>query len=255
MIEFCKRMAKRSVFIDGLIKLKSLWASPNSQTDEAQIIKKLARRFNAPKFFVEFGFSGWEFNCSSLINDWRGLLIDGDDYNVKIGKIILRKEIHVEKMWLTLEGMDYIYKFVNKEKLGVLSVDIDGNDYWFLEKLIGLKPSIIIAEYNSSFGLKPVTVPYDPLFDRLKKHESHTYFGASLTALNHLATKNGYSLLEISSNGVSAFFVRDDLLGIDDIVLKPEFAFREKYFEDGSRPSQQWEAIKHLDFIDVTQHA
>ncbi len=113
MIEFCKRMAKRSVFIDGLIKLKSLWVSPNSQTDEAQIIKKLARRFDAPKFFVEFGFSGWEFNCSSLINDWRGLLIDGDDYNVKIGKIILRKEIHVEKMWLTLEGMDYIYKFLD----------------------------------------------------------------------------------------------------------------------------------------------
>jgi hypothetical protein len=99
-----------------------------------------------------------------------------------------------------------------------------------------------------------VTVPYDPNFDRRKKDESGTYYGASLSAINNLANRNGYSLIEVSNSGVNAFFVRKDLLTVDDIELKPDLAFREKYFLDGSRPSQQWAKIKHLAFVDVTKN-
>jgi hypothetical protein len=152
-----------------------------------------------------------------------------------------------------LESLDFICDYAKSKEVGILSVDVDGNDYWFLEKLIHIKPAVIIAEYNSSFGLKPITVPYDPNFDRTKKHESWTYFGVSLSAINHIANQNGYSLIEVTNSGVNAFFVRNDLLTGDDYELKPECAFREKSFSDGSRPSQQWEKIKHLEYVDVTK--
>ena len=123
---------------------------------------------------------------------------------------------------------------------------------------------MIIAEYNSSFGLRPVSVEYDPIFDRNKKHVSGMYFGASLTALSHLAEQNGYSLIEVGNTGINAFFIRNDLLNPEDIVLKPHNAFREYKFhadiyewfvrkdllnpEDVDKSTQyiQWKIISNL---------
>lgn len=52
---------------------------------------------------------------------------------------------------------------------------------------------------------------------------------------------------------MNAFFVRDDLLRSEDAVLVPEQAFREKLHHDGSRPAAQWERIKHMQFVDITE--
>lgn len=254
MVRTFKNLIKKTPLINVFIFLKKQFAKPIAQNDEVEIINRLIQRFDVHHSFIEFGFSGWEFNCADLISSWEGMLIDGDSYNIKIAKIICPKTIVAKHSWLTLENLEFICDYANsKGGVGILSVDVDGNDYWFLEKMISTNPGIIIAEYNSSFGLRPITVPYDPSFDRRKKHESWTYFGASLTAVNYLANKNGYSLIEVSNSGVNAFFVRDDLLTADDYVLKPEHAFREKYFPDGTRPSQQWEKIKHLRYVDVTE--
>ena len=224
---------------------------PKAQNDEVQIIERLINRFKIPKSFVEFGFSGWEFNCASLVDEWEGLLVDGDPYNVKIAKLVYSKKITPVCRWLTLSSLDSIVDYAYSRSLGILSIDVDGNDYWFLEKLIKTKPALIIVEYNSSFGFRPITVPYDPDFDRIKKHASGNYFGASLSAINHLANLHGYSLIEVSNSGVNAFFIRRDLLNTDDCELHPQYSFREKYFSDGTRPSQQFEMIKHLPFVDV----
>lgn len=230
-----------------------VFKSYESQSDEAQILDRLTSRFTIPKVFVEFGFSGFEFNCIKLINEWDGLLIDADSYNVKIAKLLFPKKIQAKCMWITLDSLEFIVDYAKSRDLGILSIDVDGNDYWFLEKLIETNPAIIVAEYNSSFGLRPISVPYDPNFDRTRKHASWTYYGASLFAINHLCNQHGYSLIEISNSGVNAFFVRTDLLTKDDLKLNPEFVFREKFFPDGSRPSQQWEKIKHLQYVNVAE--
>lgn len=252
MLSEIKNQIKKTPLIVPFVLMKGLFKRPVAQNDEAMILRRLLRRYDLPKRFIEFGFSGWEFNCAPLIESWEGLLVDGNAYNVKIANLVYPR-IKAVRAWLTLNNLDFIIDYAQSKPLGILSVDVDGNDYWFLEKLIPTTPMLIIAEYNSSLGLRPVSVPYDPQFDRTKKHESWTYFGASLTALNHLASLHGYSLIEISNSGVNAFFVRNDLLTADDVVLKPEAAFREKYFMDGSRPSDQWEKIKNLPFIDVTK--
>ena len=61
-----------------------------------------------------------------------------------------------DAVWLKSD-LDFIKE--RFDSLGVLSIDVDGNDYWFLKELISTRPSVIVVEYNASFGLEPVTVP------------------------------------------------------------------------------------------------
>ncbi len=61
---------------------------------------------------------------------------------------------------------------------------------------------------NAFYGAeKSVVIPYkaDHIWDK-----TSVYFGASLSALNHLATKKGYVLLGCTSAGNDAFFVHQD---------------------------------------------
>ena len=156
-------------------------------------------------------------------------------------------------MWLTLDTLEIFMNFKReKNKIGILSLDIDGNEYWFLEKLIDLRPDMIVCEFNIAFGLLTISTPYDPNFDRTEKHESWLYYGTSITALNYLCVKNGYSLVDISSNGVNAFFVRNDLLTPETIKLIPEKIFKIKTYPNGSTSAQNFELIKHLPYVDVT---
>lgn len=251
MWDLLKRLVKATPLCYPYIYAKTLLVRPRAQNDEEVVIRRLLHRYRIPRTFVEFGFSGWEFNCAALAQDWEGLLLDADAYNIKIAKSIWGENITAKRMWITLESLDEVVRWTGSKALGILSIDVDGNDYWFLQNLIAVRPAIIIAEYNSSFGLMPITVPYDADFDRLEKHPTHTYYGASLSAFDFLARQNGYSLIEIGNAGVNAFFVRDDLLTGDDLVLRPECAFREKMFLDGSRPSEQWEKIRHLRYVHV----
>jgi hypothetical protein len=94
--------------------------------------------------------------------------------------------------------------------LGLLSIDIDGNDYWVWENIHRVNPIIVVTEYNAVFGdLHPISVPYDPAFVRSKAHHSHVYYGASLPAFIHLAEKKGYTFIGTNSHGVNAYFIRN----------------------------------------------
>jgi hypothetical protein len=96
--------------------------------------------------------------------------------------------------------------------LGILSVDIDGNDYWVWKSIVVADPAIVVCECNPILGdTMPIVVPYDPAFTRFAGHYSGLYFGASIAALRLLAEQRGYDFLGTNSNGINAFFVRKDL--------------------------------------------
>ena len=98
--------------------------------------------------------------------------------------------------------------------VGLLSVDIDGMDYWVWKAIDVVTPDIVVVEYNALFGpTKSVTVPYDPNFVRQKAHYSWSYYGASLAALVGLGKTKGYAFVGSNSAGNNAFFVKSDLLG------------------------------------------
>lgn len=223
-----------------------------SQSDESDILIRLTTIVAAPKVFVEFGFDIHEFNCIGLINEFSGLLIDGDARDVAIANRILPPAVKAEARFLTLENLDFIGRRYPSGTLGILSIDVDGNDYWFLKALLPLRPAIISVEYNASFGLRAVTVPYDPAFMRLEKDRSGWYHGASITALNNLCEANGYDLVAVSSGGINLFFVRSDVRPTELPKLSAHTAWRENTKRSkvsGLSAEEQWRRIQTLPYV------
>jgi hypothetical protein len=163
---------------------------PKAESDECAIISNLAQ--GAPRTFIEFGFHPIEFNSIELATnpEWSGLLIDGNKRQVEDARALWPARIEIVHKLLTLDNLDFIrHRF---PQVGFLSIDVDGNDYWFLEALIDISPIVVSVEYNSTLGFEPITVPYDPEFDRHKKHPRGRYHGASLAALTKLCAQHGY---------------------------------------------------------------
>lgn len=243
-------MAAPFIFVKHALKGRG-----RSQSDEMEIIDRLASTYNVPRTFIEFGFSGWEFNCIKIAEYWEGLLIDGDSDNTSIAAHVFPKAVTAKQLWIILDSLDFVLTCSASRRIGILSINVDGNDYWFLEKLIAVSPAIIVVEFNVLLGLLPVTVPYDAAFDRTKRHESWGYYGASLAAMHDLCSRKGYSLISISKNGVNAFFVRNDLLAGDETILSLDEAFRCKRYPDGSpaAASHIWPPIAQMPYVDVTK--
>ena len=102
--------------------------------------------------------------------------------------------------------------------LDLLSIDIDGNDYWAWEALGEYRPSLVVIEYNPTY---PPPVSWIMAYDPAHRWDGTTYQGASLTALTRLAGRRGYALLGTDRHGVHAFFLRDDLVAASGFRVKP----------------------------------
>ena len=191
-----------------------------SQWGEDGIIQYLINRVPIENTsFVEFGVENYiEANTRFLLinNNWKGLVLDGSqshiDY-IRKDKIYWRHDLTAECRFITRENINDIFDECGfRGDIGLLSIDIDGNDYWVWENIDAIRPRIVICEYNSVFGsTRPVTIPYDANFVRTDAHYSNLYFGASLPALCLLANKKGYDFVGSNSTGSNAFFVRNDL--------------------------------------------
>ena len=181
-----------------------------------------------------------------------GLQVDSVDYR-GIADPALRVE--VKQLFLTTANLaPTIRGYLGERALGVLSVDVDGNDYWFLRELLPLRPYVIIVEYNGSFGLRPITVPYDPAFERHAKHPSGWYHGASISAFHGLCTQHGYSLIGTSQDGLNLFFIRADVAPDGTKQLVPSEAYRENQLRNrwsGTSADQQWQVLHDLPFVEV----
>jgi hypothetical protein len=242
-----KDLIRSNTILRRLYYRARIFQGGRGQSDEARIISDLAKSTDAPKTFIEFGFHPIEFNCASLAQNrnWQGLLIDRSGRQVSDARAVLPKRIEIVEAFLTLDNLDFIKsKF---ERLGVLSIDVDGNDYWFLEELIDIKPSVVCVEYNASFGLEPITVPYDDNFDRHQKHPSGWYHGASLPALTKLGAAHGYGLAAVSEAGANAFFTQNGEL--DPATAWKPSRLRREY--SGVTHDGQWRRISHMPFIRV----
>jgi hypothetical protein len=118
-------------------------------------------------------------------------------------------------------------------EVGILSVDIDGNDYWVWDEIGVINPVIIVAEYNGIFGhQQALSVPYNPTFRRTQAHYSNLYWGCSLAALNQLAVKKGYTFSGCNSAGNNAYFVRNDYLNNSIPTPSLEEGFSEPKFKE-----------------------
>jgi hypothetical protein len=204
-----------------------------SQFGEDGIIQYLIN--NLPKInkrFVEFGVENYEeANTRFLLhnNNWEGLIIDSSKLHtdfIKKRDYYWKFSINVISSFIKCENINEILKTNNFYKdIGILSIDIDGNDYWIWKSLTSIDPDIVIIEYNARFGdEKKISIPYDPEFRR-DKDDTKNIYGASLCALNSLAKIKGYALVATNSNGNNAFFVRKNLLNdkVREVSVKESF--------------------------------
>ena len=224
-----------------------------SQWGEDGIIQYLIHKIPIDnRTFVEFGVESYRESNTRflLINDnWSGLVIDGGIDNVsfiKSDSIYWRHDLKAECAFITKDNINEILERNDIiGDIGLLSVDIDGNDYWVWEAINVLDPRIVVCEYNSLWGPSlAVTIPYEPAFDRTKAHYSNLYFGASITALTELAAAKGYSLVGSNLAGNNVFYVRNDVLG-DIPVFTPEEAWIRSRFRESRNTSGQ---LTHLSF-------
>jgi hypothetical protein len=192
-----------------------------SQWGEDGIIQHLIKSLEIKnKTFIEFGVEDFtESNCRFLLmnDNWRGFVVDGSLSNIekiKRSYFYWRYDLNTFHAFITKYNINEILEHSAFDKdLGILSIDIDGNDWYILEAISFYQPRILICEYNDVFGKdRAITVPYDPQFIRTEKHFSNLYFGASIAAITYLADKKGYALVGVNSNRNNAFYVRKDLL-------------------------------------------
>ena len=189
--------------------------------------------------FVEFGVENYtESNTRLIYQDynWSGLIIDGDPNN--INEIISsdyywKGNLKAINKFVTIKNINDILKNNNiKKNLGILSIDIDGNDYWLWKSIKDFTPTIVICEFNSIFGEKlSLTVPYDKDFNRSQKHYSHLYFGCSINALIELSKKKGYVFLGTNLNGNNAFFIEKNSFKFVEQKIKNIKIYQSKFRE------------------------
>lgn len=230
-----------------------------SQRGEDGIIQYICSNIDIPnKIFVEFGVENYtESNTRFLLinNNWAGLVIDGSKDNIEFIKsdfVYWKYDLTAYQSFITKENINTtINKYTSCRDIGLLSVDIDGNDYWVWEAITDIKPRIVVCEYNSLFGAeKAVTVPYKPDFVRGSEHFSDLYFGASLGAFCKLAESKGYDFIGTSSAGINAFFVRKDL-SAPFRIFTPLEGYRESANRDSRDEKRNLTFLRHHERLSV----
>jgi len=214
-----------------------------SQWGEDGIIQYLIGKLPIKnKVFVEFGVEDYEESNTKFLlinNNWSGFIMDGSASNInKIKKSDLywKYDLLAKQLFITKNNVDdqinlYIKENDYDKEIGLLSIDIDGNDYYVWEAISSIDAVIVICEYNWIFGNRlQLTVPYDEFFVRTKKHFSNLYFGASIQALYLLAERKGYKYVGCTSAGNDAFFVKKDYAEqyLKELITSPEKMFYEQ---------------------------
>ena len=220
----------------------------------------------AHRTFVEFGVESYrEANTRFLLahDHWQGFVMDGSAElveGIRRDDVHWRHDLQVRQAFVTRENIDALLRESGFDPdLGLLSIDIDGNDWWVWDAITAVRPRIVVCEYIAIFGHDPVTVPYDPAFQRMQAHPSGLYCGASLSALDHLARKKGYVLAGCDGGGVNAFFVRADIapagLAVNAAEAWVECHVRQARDERGqltfARGAARRALIAHLPVVDV----
>jgi hypothetical protein len=189
-----------------------------SQNDEDGIIQEIFKRIGTTnKTFVEFGVQdGLESNCHFLLfTGWKGLWIEGDGIFFKrlqeyFSKPLLTNRLIAINRFITTDNINDLIGVEGKitGEIDLLSIDIDGNDYWIWEKINCIQPRAVVIEYNAKFP-----PPCEWVMEYNADHiwDGSDNQGASLKSLELLGDRIGYSLVGTNRNGVNAFFVKKEL--------------------------------------------
>jgi hypothetical protein len=217
-----------------------------SQFGDDGIIQYVISRLNLPtseRRFIEFGVENYRESNTRflLLNDnWTGLVMDGSEQHIssiRSEALYWRNDLTALSCFITRENINSIIEEAGfSGRFGILSVDVDGNDYWIWEAITVTDPAVVIVEFNGIFGSREaITIPYQVDFLRQKVHYSFLYWGASLKALCFLAGQKGYVWIGCNNAGNNAYFVRSEYAAIFCQPSLPEDFVSAKFREARDR--------------------
>jgi hypothetical protein len=209
----------RRQFLDGVdlsptAELRSHRFGLLSQNEEDGLILELFKRIGVTdRRFAEIGCGVNGGNSGFLLSEcgWSGLMVDGRNACVK--KVALRYgrfDVTAVRQRVTREGINSLFEEQGLTgSIDLLSLDVDGVDFFLWEALHVAQPRVVVIEYNYLFGPeRSISVPYDPEFS-LPDAALRSYRGASLEAMVRLGRRKGYRL--VATERINAFFLRDDV--------------------------------------------
>lgn len=189
-----------------------------SQNDEDGILHEIFRRIGTTtKEFIEFGVqNGLESNCHFLLHQgWKGLWIDGNksyyhEIRFRFRPVIAKKLLRVVNAFITKDNIEELLE-ENAFSLSpdLLSIDIDGNDWYIWDSIQKCNPRVVCIEYNGKF---PPDIEWKQAYNPDHIWNESDWQGASLRTITQLGNQKGYRLVCTNLNGVNAFFVRNDLI-------------------------------------------
>ena len=200
------------------LRLERFGLKVYSQYEEDGIIAEIFRRIGTTnEVFVEFGVeTGVDNNTRKLLLDgWRGLWIECSGRHIAAIRtdfpdLLESNQLFVKQAFITAENINEVIHPWPAGEIDLLSIDIDGNDYYIFEALRIIQPRVIVIEYNAKFA-PPISVAQEYQPNYRWSGRDCDYVGASLEALVRLGKRRGYCLVGSTFTGLNAFFVRADL--------------------------------------------
>ena len=210
--------------------------------------------------FVDIGGGDGLFgnNSANLINNFgfHGLFIDYNEDANRMGE-----EYYSKKMSTFLYPPKFVIAKVNRDNINslikdsgcegevdLLSIDIDGNDYWIWDAINVISPRVVVVETHVEFGMNNIVVPYDA--DYFYPGEHPDYHGASPVAMAKMAKRKGYRLVGNNRYGFNTFYVRNDIAP----GLLPEIPVEQVLkHERNKERAKLFEYIKNKKYVTVDQ--
>ena len=240
--EFLLRYMGHALFQNHPNPLLRYGGKVYSQNDEDGITFEILRRIGITQgVFAEFGVgNGVENNTLALAAaGWSGIWVGGQALAFDTNPGGARNlNFHFQKAWVVRANIVGLLRagleFIRQTGCDLISMDMDGNDCYFVEELLssGATPKIFIVEYNGRF-IPPIRFKIDYADDH--RWAGDDYFGASLASFFDLFRKHRYFLACCNVTGTNAFFVRDEYKSVfQDIPAELEQLYASpKYFLTG----------------------
>ena len=235
----------------NIVNLKDVEYKVFSQNGEDGILDYIIFQLclNKPKF-LEIGVGDYSESNTKFIFDRassKGMIIDyienfrkkvTQKTNVWKGQLeIINKQINSKNILETINSKNFF------SDLDILSLDIDGIDYWILNEFPKNFSKIVVVEYNSIFGNeKKITVPNIDKFYRTDYHYSNLCFGMSLPAAIEIMQNKNFYFLGVNLMRNNAFFVSNNFpkekyfknLEIEKLDKIEEANFQESRDQEGN---------------------
>ncbi len=234
----------------GLQKFRYSLRRRFSHANEQQILRRYIDEIlpsDYPRTVVDIGAGNgvrWSNSYALLLENWKALGVEADAQKYRLLSRAYRG-FPQAKACHTLAAPDNICQtledFGIEKKFGVLSLDIDGNDYWVLDTILSrFRPGLVVTEINENI---PPPLRFVVKFDRDFQLRYH-FFGYSISALEDLCDSRGYGILQLEYNNA---FLAPKELG------SQHFRNAKSVYEDGyvNRPDRKSRFASNLDMEEL----